>query len=726
MTYQEFLETKRVKIVDSGFGINESELNKNLFNFQRFIVKKALKKGRYAIFADTGMGKTIMQLEWAFQVATKTKKPVLILAPLAVSGQTIKEGSKFGIEVNKLKSDSPKKGIWITNYEQLKNIDRSVFGGIVLDESSILKSFNGKMRSLIIDGFEQTEFKLACTATPSPNDPMELGNHSEFLNIMKYNEMLAMFFFHDGGQTSKWKLKGHAEKDFYQWLNTWGVMFSLPSDIGFKDDGFVLPTLHTIENQIITPKTDNGKLFNDGHVNATDYNKTLRLTKILRIEKVIKIIEKYPNENIIIWIKQNEEADYLKSKLSGYDFREVRGNDSPEKKEADLLDFASSKFKILITKLKIAQFGMNFQNCHVQIFASLDFSFESTYQGIRRSWRFGQKSEVFIHLITTDTMINVFDTINRKQSDFQHLQKEMTNQINQINKTKKMNENEVIENESYTIKRGDSCELIKQIPDKSIGFSIFSPPFASLYTYSDSVEDMGNNKTHDDFYTNFGYLVNDLNRIMQDGRLVAVHCADLPILKGKEGYIGFRDFTGEIIRLFESHNFIFHSRITIWKDPVIEMQRTKALGLLHKQLKKDSSMSRAGNPDYLVVFRKHGENLNPIENKDIPVELWQKYASPVWMDINQSDTLQFRTAKDNKDEKHICPLQLGVIERAIQLWSNEGDIVFTPFGGIFSEVYQAIKMKRIGYGIELKQSYFDVGKNNCYNAVTEMNQLTLF
>lgn len=733
MNYSKFLDAKRRHHIDSGFNVDDAKINSALFLFQRHIVKNALKKGKFAIFSDTGTGKTLMQLEWANHVRNHTQAPVLILAPLAVSGQTINEGKKFGIPIQRYKITREKhdildhnQPIMISNYDQLDNIDCSMFSGVVLDESSILKNFTGKYRNYIIEKFKNTPYKLACTATPSPNDPMELGNHAEFLDVMSYHEMLAMYFIHDGGDTSKWRIKGHAIGEYYSWVSTWAIMLNKPSDIGFDDNGYILPKLHYIEKQIETPKQDNGKLFNDGHVNATDYNSTLRETKTMRMDAVKKIIDKQDGQ-VIVWVKQNEEADYLKKILNEYDYREVRGSDSVIKKETDLLDFAAGKYKILITKLKIAQFGMNFQSCNVQIFASLDFSFEGTYQGIRRSWRFGQKNEVYIYLITTDTMQNVFEIINKKQQQHIKMQKEMTRAINSIYTTdKRITTADEVNEEYYHLIKGDCVEMIKHIRDESVDFSIFSPPFAELYVYSDNIEDMGNSKDYHEFFEHFKYLIIELDRVMKPGRIVAVHSADLPIQKGKEGYIGFRDFTGLIIKEFENNGFIFHDRITIWKDPVIEMQRTKALGLLHKQIKKDSIMCRTGNPDYLVVFRKHGENKEPVINKDMPVDIWQKYASPVWMDINQSNTLQFRTAKDNKDEKHICPLQLDVIERALLLWSNEGDVVLSPFAGIGSEIYQAVKMGRKGIGIELKNSYFEVAKRNMANLTLEKNQISLF
>lgn len=311
------------------------------------------------------------------------------------------------------------------------------------------------------------------------------------------------------------------------------------------------------------------------------------------------------------------------------------------------------------------------------------------------------------------------------------MQDEMAKAINENLKgnhlTEKDYDSEQEINEWYNIKRGDCCQLIRELPDESIGLSVFSPPFAELYVYSSHVEDMGNCKDYKEFILQFGFLVNELFRVTMSGRNVCVHCMDLPIQKGKEGFIGLRDFSGMILREFERAGFVYCSRVTIWKDPVVEMQRTKALGLLHKQIKKDSTMSRVGIPDYVLIFRKDGERSNPVQNTEMPVDLWQKYASPVWMDIDQGNTLQgFRNARDEKDQKHICPLQLDVIERLIYLYSNKGDTVFTPFMGIGSEVFQAVKMNRKGIGFELKESYFDVAKKNLRAAVESKKQTEIF
>lgn len=281
--------------------------------------------------------------------------------------------------------------------------------------------------------------------------------------------------------------------------------------------------------------------------------------------------------------------------------------------------------------------------------------------------------------------------------------------------------------ERYALYNGDSAEILKGIPTNSIHYSIFSPPFASLYTYSNSERDLGNCRTTTEFYQQFKYIVDELYRVLMPGRLISFHCMDLPLSKERDGVIGLRDFRGELIKLFEDSGFVLHSQVCIWKDPVTAMQRTKAIGLLHKQIKKDSCMSRQGIPDYLVTMRKIGENPEPVShtNETFPVQIWQRYASPVWMDINPSDTLQATSARDEKDERHICPLQLTVIRRALNLWTNPGDVVLTPFLGIGSEAYVALELGRKAIGIELKPSYYQQAVRNCAG-VTAVEQLALW
>lgn len=731
MRYEDFLNSKRLSQKPCGF--EPQNLNEHLFPFQRDIVNWACRKGRAAIFADCGMGKTIMQLVWADQVHAHEGGYVLIVAPLAVSAQTCREGYMFGIEVNRCRtSEDLKDGINITNYEMLPHFENVDFSGVVLDESSILKSYTGAIRNQIISMFHLTPFKLACTATPAPNDYMELGNHSEFLGCMDRTEMLAMFFIHDGGDTSKWRLKGHASSRFWDWVSSWACMVTKPSDLGYDDGDFNLPPLeirtHTMDSGLV----QEGRLFAVAEATLSEQQKARRNT----VEKKVATIAQYVNssdESWLIWCDLNIESERLA--LSIPDAVEVRGSDSTEWKEDAMMGFADGRYRVLVTKPSIAGFGMNWQHCHNVAFCGMSHSYEQFYQAVRRCWRFGQSSPVSVHVFVTDLEETIVENVLRKKDDSEGMKEEMLSRTSSIREDFDMtarDEASYMEQtktgEGWTMMLGDCVERIKEIESDSVGLSVFSPPFASLYTYSNSERDMGNSKTDEEFADHFAYLIDELYRVLMPGRLVSFHCMNLPTIKERDGFIGIKDFRGALIRMFQDAGFVYHSEVTIWKDPVTAMQRTKALGLLNKQKNKDSALSRQGIPDYLVTMRKPGDNPQPIThtNEDFPISVWQKYASPVWMDINPSKTLQYRAARENSDERHICPLQLDVIERAIKLWSNPGDIVLSPFGGIGSEGYVAVKDGRQFIGIELKKSYFDLACKNLTQAVEESKELTLF
>lgn len=727
MNYQDFLETKKKSFLESGFEIEESKLNENLFDFQKFAVKTALNKGRFALFFDCGLGKTLMQLSWSEAVFNETNKKVLILAPLAVVEQTKDEAIKFGISLNCFD---------ITNYDQLKNIENiNQYAGVVLDESSILKGRDGKLSSLIIESFKNTPYKLACTATPSPNDHMELGQHSEFLGAMGYLEMLAMYFVHDGGETSKWRLRKHAKDPFWKYVCTWSMACDKPDTLGFCHNGYDLPEIEFIEH-IIEVENNTKSLFADAAVSATDLHKDLNRSFDKRIEKTLELVNSNDSQ-WIVWGLKNSETDSL-SKLLENSIN-VQGSDSPEYKAKHLNGFAKNQFKTLITKTSIASFGMNYQQCSQMVFMSYDFKFEAFYQAVRRCYRFGQKNKVFVHILIPESQSNVRQTILDKQERHFEMIQEMSKYSSESDykssKSKVKIMNKEIKTSKYHLLNGDCVQESKKLADNSADLVVFSPPFAELYVYSDKEEDMGNVSDYNQFEQHFKFLIPELKRILKSGRICAIHCMDLPIQKGKEGYIGLRDFSGMIIDWFQEQGFIYHSRTTIWKNPVTEMQRTKALGLLHKTIKKDSSMTRVGIPDYVLFFRNAGENETPIKHQDtdmtksdyLPVDLWQKYASPVWYDIDYSRTLQYRSGRDGNDEKHICPLQLDTIERIIHLYSNEGETIFSPFGGIGSEGYCALKMDRKSISIELKDSYFAINEKNHRDIVNEKNSvLTLF
>jgi len=380
---------------------------------------------------------------------------------------------------------------------------------------------------------------------------------------------------------------------------------------------------------------------------------------------------------------------------------------------------------------------MNYQNCHNMIFCSYDFKFEQFYQAVRRCYRFGQTNKVKVHLLVPESQLNVRASILEKEKKHKIMISEMAKYSSETNyktnTSKVMIKNKEVKTDDYHIINGDCVQETRKLKSKSVDLVLFSPPFADLYVYSDKVEDMGNVSNYNEFEKHFKFLIPELRRVLKNGRICAIHCMDLPIQKGKEGFIGLRDFSGMIVKWFTDNGFIYHARTTIWKNPVTEMQRTKALGLLHKTIKKDSVMSRVGIPDYVLFFRNEGKNETPITHQStdsskadyLPVDLWQKYASPVWMDVRYNRTLKYREARDSNDEKHICPLQLDTIERIEHLYSNEGETVLSTFGGIGSEGCTSIKMNRKSISIELKESYFKKNVENHKNAVIERNQLSL-
>lgn len=739
--YSEFLERKR--IVSQPTGFEPTELLPELFDFQRDCVRWALRRGRAALWEDCGLGKSVQALEWARRVALHTGDPVLILTPLGVVDQFTEEGRQFGILCNAVASMDdiqramcpdmkPYKGIYVTNYEKLHKFDPSIFSGVVLDESSILKSFDGKTRNQLIEAFRRTLFKLCCTATPSPNDFMELGNHAEFLGIMTRAEMLSMFFVHDGGDTSQWRLKGHAEQDFWRWLASWAVNIRKPSDLGYDDGDFILPELTVKEHVVDVSIKDTGFLI-PMEARTLSERRTARRSSIsARCETVAKLASAATGK-VCIWCNLNDEQDEV-AELLGDSCVSIQGS-TPDDKRLELeKQWRLGSVPDFVSKGAIFGWGMNWQHCDTVIYCGLSDSFEEFYQTVRRCWRFGQEKPVTAHIVISNMEGAVLANIKRKQADSDRMAMEMVKHMSELNRENIQGATQVFDayttdtekGENFTIHLGDCVDLSKTLPDESIGFSVYSPPFSSLYTYSASERDMGNSRNDDEFFTHYKFLLKEIFRATKPGRLSSVHCMNLPTSKTRDGYIGIRDFRGEIIRAHLDAGWILHSEVCIWKDPVTAMQRTKALGLLHKQMVKDSCMSRQGIPDYLVTFRKPGENKEPVEGEldrwigdgsfrsegRLSIDLWQRYASPVWMDINPSRTLQRESAREENDERHICPLQLDVIERAVELWSNPGDLVLSPFAGICSEGVVSLERGRKFVGFELKRSYWAQGVDN--------------
>ena len=760
-SYQEFIDSKN--ITNDYFGFEPKNISQSLFDFQQSIVSWAVKKGRAAIFADTGLGKTAMQIEWARQVANHTNGNVLIVAPLCVANQTVREGVKFGASINYCRSqDAVKSGINITNYEMLKHFDVSTFAGVVLDESSILKSYMGKTKRMIIDSCDSVQYRLACTATPSPNDYLELGNHAEFLGVMPSNEMIMRFFINDTMEAGAYMLRPHAADKFWQWCASWSVCLSNPSDMGYDGDKYILPTLNQSFVEVSTESLEPGAdddMFRTVIINATSIHKEGRLTAELRAVEVAKLVNE-SEEPWLVWCNTNYEADALKGLIPNA--VDLRGSDTVEKKESSLEGFIDGSIRVLITKPSIAGMGLNLQHCRNMAFVGLSYSYEDYYQAIRRCYRFGQKREVNCYVMAADSERSILKIIQEKEKAHHTMKSEMTKAISIFHSETDMQNNTPYfgkqSGNNWELHHGDCVHVAQKIESGTIDLSVYSPPFSNLYIYSDSEYDMGNSSDDGEFMKHYSFLAEEMYRITREGRLTVIHCKDLPMYKGRDGAAGLRDFPGEIIKMYESKGWVFHSRVTIWKDPVIEMQRTKNHGLLYKQLCKDSAASRQGMADYLIVMRKWGDEskwesvtrggerfcdykgmtqcqptdkdlararTEEEEKRLYSIAVWQRYASPVWFDINQTNVLNKMQAKEKDAERHICPLQLDVIERAVELWSNPNDLVFSPFTGIGSEGYVSLKMGRRFVGAELKKSYFDIACTNLDDAIS-VKQESLF
>jgi DNA modification methylase len=751
--YHAFLRSKIIRVISSGIDVKDSDIHSMLFPFQRDVTKWACRKGRAAVFLDTGLGKTYIQLEWARLINQNT----IIIAPLSVARQTVRLAANIDVPIRYVRHQSDiaaEDQIVITNYEMIDNFDPSQFGAVVLDESSILKSLDGKTRRKLIDMFKDTPYRLACTATPAPNDQSEIGNHAEFLGICNLTDMLAMFFVHANKQTEKavgdgrmvrtkeagsrgqeWRLKNHAHTAFYKWMSSWSISLRMPSDLGYDDDGYKLPALNIKPIFVDVDYKPDDQLFFTGLKGIQDRYNVRRATLADRVA-VAKQLINGSQEQWLVWCGLNPEGDAFEAALP--DSIQVKGSDDPDEKAKRIEGFQDGQSRILVTKPKIAGFGMNFQNAHNMVFVGLNDSWESYYQCIRRAYRFGQTEDVNVYIVLSDAEREIYDNVMMKEMVSRNMQNELIKNIQiyeleeltmKAKTEKREDKQRTVTGDSYTAMLGDSCERLKEIDSDSIHLSVYSPPFADLYTYSNTDRDLGNSRNWPEFFEHYRFIIRELLRVTKAGRLTCVHTADIPAMAVKDGYIGMKDFPGAVIRAYEDEGWIFVGRAIVGKNPQAQAIRTKAKALLFTQLHKDSSDSRPAILDQILIFKKDGDNdipITPVENGEIDNETWIDWAGGIWLGIQESDTLQFTTARAPDDEKHICPLQLGTIERCIKLYSNPGETILTPFMGIGSEAYQAIKFGRKAIGIELKESYFNIAIKNLENVEREAKTEDLF
>ena len=736
MDYQTFLENKGIKVHEEGMNISTDDINPILYPFQRDIVRWACRKGRAAIFANTGLGKTFMYLEWARLMGQTT----LIVAPLSVAYQTIREAEKLGITVIYVKNDLPVKpgNIYITNYERIDKFRPELFGAVVLDESSILKNMSGKIRTKLIRQFADTDYRLCATATPAPNDINELGNHSEFLGHMRMSHMSSVFFVHDQkiglNPTHRWRLKGHSKKQFYQWLASWAIAINFPSDLGYSDEGFILPPLDVTHKTVPHGYHKEGMLegFATGGLSAIDVKRIRRATVQQRSDLIADMVNDN-DDQWLIWCGLNDEA-YALLKLVP-DAVNIEGSMTPEDKAQRILEFQDGKIRVLITKIKIAGMGMNLQNSHKMVFHGLDYSWEGYYQAIRRQWRHGQKHRVDVSVVTSTHAAKVFEAVLNKEQEATQMTQEL------INVTKEYSIAELQDHyikdwkyatdrtdaDKWTMMMGDSVERMKEIPDNSLDLTVTSPPFSDLFIYSNSPRDLSNNPNIDEFFKHYEYIIRENLRATKPGRIACVHIQDVKAFKTHDGYRGLKNFPFQIIDAYIKAGWTYRSTVTVWKNPQIAAARNKDSDLLFITLKRDSTKLAPTVPDYLLVFRKPGENEVPVQPypNEISEEDWILWAAPVWYGIKEGNVLNTRSAKGQEDEKHICPLQLDFIERCIKLYSNPGEWLFDPFAGIGSTGYEALRWGRKFVGIELKPEYYKVACHNLKNAES-VNGPTLF
>lgn len=884
--YTDFLHSKQYTLAPGGIEITEDTINPLLYDFQKAIVKWACRKGRAAVFADCGLGKTLIQLEWARLMTRRS----LIIAPLCVAKQTITEAKKLNQAVHFVRNQNEiQEGINITNYEMVDNFTDDI-DAVVLDESSILKSLAGKTRKKLIEIFKNVPYRLCCTATPCPNDIAELGNHSEFLGILTYPEMLASFFVNKADKGMGWVMKGYAHDAFYKWLASWAVCLNNPEDLGFDGSKFILPDLNIEHVEIPITLRREGELFfmglkgiqdrlkirretvearvnvvywfitknnltlepgvdivnknkkgdmsciepqnkkknicvntiesietngikelqknkpsitlpekKDTHLiqniekscepyqeteikraRETDAlspimglpNKTIKICSypkggcvpfveqlkvteqiekctlttailpgksedcfvptVIRGLENLKTVLNYSKEQYLIYCGLNEEQDRM-AKLFGDDCFSVYGSLSIEEKEDRITRWLNNERPVIISKPRILGWGVNFQQCHNVVFIGLSDSYESYYQCIRRAWRFGQTKPVNAYVILTDAEREIYQNVKRKELEAGNMSKELVKNIEEfermeIHGSEKKTDIETVKyhGKSWELYNGDAVDVTMQLPENSIDFSIYSPPFISLYTYSATERDMGNTKNEEEFFNHYRFLIRNLLKITKTGRNTAVHVSQVPAMLIKDGYIGLKDFRGEVVRQYEKEGWIYHGEIVISKNPQAQAVRTKSKSLLFVQLKRDSSWLRPGLADYILLFRKPGENKIPILPKDISNEDWIKWAHPVWLDIRENHTLNKCEARSDKDERHVCPLQLDVIDRCVRLWSNVRETILSPFAGIGSEGYQSILRGRKFIGIELKPEYAKVAIDNLNKADQEIGQNDLF
>lgn len=827
--YEDFLKNKIVIAEDYGFSSN-NDLTDTLFPHQKDIVNFCMEGGRRAIFASFGLGKTFMQLELARQCILKEGKPFIIVCPLAVSGEFKRDNAKLGTgykityitDTDEIENYEPQ--IYITNYERVRkgDIDASKFCGVSFDEASILRNLKTETTNYILDHFRKIPYRYVATATPAPNDYIEILNYADYLGVISRGHALTRFFKRDSTHAGQLTLYDNKKEEFWQWVSTWAAFINDPSDYGYDIAGYDLPKLNIIEHlvsddsdKIHFNKFGDAQLFKTVSKSLLDVSREKRDTIDVRINKTIEILNGIPDESCLIWHHLEAERDVLEKRLNKKDYVSVFGSQDNHLKEKLLIEFSENKHKYLITKPKIAGSGCNFQQHSNMIFVGIDYKFNDFIQAIHRQYRFGQTSEVNVHIIYTINEQHVFKVLMDKWSKHIELNKQMISLVREygLNKNiiKAQMQRQIFKNgrkfsdDGITLYNNDTVIVHAdrdEMPDNSVDMILTSIPFGDHYEYSDNYNDMGHNDGNDKFFEQMDFLTPNLLRVLKPGRVAAIHVKDRIRYSYQNGtsFTTISDFSGQTSAHFVKHGFYLMGKITVTTDVVAENNQTYRLGWSEQC--KDASKMGVGLPEYILLFRKaptHSDNAyadQPItkQKSEYKKALWQldahayqrsngdrfltkdelqrlqvkqivkawknrneseiyeftehlriceemdeleKLSSTfmtlpvhsnndmVWTDINRMNTLNAKQVNKNK-EKHICPLQFDIIQRLMNRYSNPGEVVDDPFGGLFSTSYKAIKMGRKSVSVELNPEYFNDGLMYIKAAIFEKNVPSLF
>lgn len=826
--YRDFLQ-KKIVIAES-FGFETEKPIGELLPHAQAITKWAIKGGRRAIFASFGLTKTAMQLELAYQCIKKENKPFIICMPLGVVPEFKKDNAEFfnnEIEIEYI-TDSESVNdyeckIYVTNYERVRmgDIDASKFCGCSFDEASILRNLKTETTEYVLNHFRNLKYRFVATATPTPNDFIEILNYADFLGVIDRGHALTRFFKRDSTKAGNLTLYENKREEFWKWVATWAIFINKPSDLGFSDEGYNLPKLNiheievgTITGESIVNKDGDLILFKDVTKSLQDTGREKRDTVIERVDTAFKIIQEHgKKDNWILWHHLNSEKDEIEKRFQGFELKSIFGSQTNKLKETLLTQFAKGEYQILSTKPKIAGSGCNFQHaCHKMIFVGIDYKFNDFIQAVHRCFRFRQKHEVDVYIIFTDNEHEVLKTLFEKWRKHVELQEEMINIVREygLNTDKIISDmkRQLFENRrmavvgNATVYNEDTTIIHQEMEDNSTGMILTSIPFGDHYEYSDNYNDFGHNNGNKAFFEQMDYLTPNLLRTLKPGRICAVHVKDRPRYSHQTGvkFFTIDPFSDDTVAHFRKHGFYYCGRITVTTDVVRENNQTYRLGW--GEQRKDATKMGVGIPEYILLFRKrpsHNDNAyadDPVSKKieEYLLSLWQldahaywkssgdrfltldelrKYdlkhvmrawkehntsniydfqkhveaceqldevgklskefmvlppisnQEMVWTDINRMKTLN-ANQENRKKEKHICPLQLDLIERLINRFTNEGDLIDDPFGGLFSTAYVALKKKRKAISCELKPEYYDDGLFYLKSIEYQINVPTLF